>query len=329
MFERLVEQCFAAGLASAEHVAVDGSDVQASADHHRRVAGEGELPREAASRAVREYWEGLDEAVPDLEGVERSTPKHVSLTDPAAAWSIKHGGGRFACGLNAMVDTASGIVLDVQAAPARLGDEPRASRVMVERLRDRHALVPRVLTADKAYGSGPFLAWIESRGIEAHVRVIEHHERHERRRRAAGLLPRGAFTYDAASDTYICPHGARLRATKKGGSTVPYVSSAKNCRPCPIRADCTPGLRRKLNRSRHEDVRQQVLAREPAPAFQASLRLRQRIERLFACIKHNDGLRRLRLRGLRGAGEQFLLAATARNLKRMAQLLAMPSPATG
>lgn len=329
VFERLVELCLVAGLASAEHVAVDGSNVRASAAHHRRVADEGDLPREAASWAVREYWEGLDEAVPDLDGVQRATPKHVSMTDPAAAWSIKHGPGRFAYGLNAMVDTGSGIVLDVQAAPARLGDQAKASRTMIERLRERHGLTPRVLTADKAYGSGPLLAWIKGHGIEARTPLIEHHERHERRRHAAGLLPNSAFTYDAASDSYSCPQGTRLRATKGDRSMVQYVSRAKDCQPCPIRAACTPGPRRKLNRSRHEEVRQEVLAREATPAFQASLRLRQRIERLFACIKHNDGLDQLRLRGLRGAGEQFLLAAAARNLKRMAKASTIPSPAAG
>ena len=102
---------------------------------------------------------------------------------------------------------------------------------------------------------------------------------------------------------------------------VQYVSRLRDCRPCPIRPTCTPGLRRKLNRSRHDEVRQEVLAREPTPEFQTSLGLRRGIERLFACIKHNDGLHRLRLRGLRGAGEQFLLAATARNLKRMVRAI--------
>jgi hypothetical protein len=267
---------------------------------------------------VREHWEGLDETLPDLQGVERAVPRHVSLTDPAAAWSTKHGPGRFAYGLDAMVDTASGVVPDIEAAPARLADEPRASRVMIRRLRDRHSLVPKALTADKVHGSGPFLAWLQDRGIEAHIRVIEHLERHERRREAAGLLPRSALTYDAASDSYACPQGARLEAAGGGGSMVQYVSRVRDCRPCPIRPTCTPDLRRKLNRSRHDKVRQEVLAREPTPAFQASLRLRRRIERLFACIKHNDGLHRLRLRGLRSAGEQFLLAATARNVNRMA-----------
>ena len=103
----------------------------------------------------------------------------------------------------------------------------------------------------------------------------------------------------------------------------------KERRPCPVRAGCTSGLRRKVNRSRYEDVRQEVLAREATPTFQGSLRLRRRIERLFACIKHNDGLHRLRLRGLHGAGEQFLLAATARNLKSMAKALRTPAPMAG
>lgn len=317
VFERLVGQCLAAGLASVEHVAVDGSNVQASADHHRRVAGESELPRVGASRAVREYWDTLDAAVPDLEGVTRMPPKHLSPTDPAAAWSIKHGPGRFAYGLNAMIDTASGIVLDVEAAPARLGDEPKASRVMVARVCGRHGLTPRVLTADKAYGSGPYLAWLEGRGIKAHIQPIDHHARHERQRHAAGLLPRSAFTYDADSDSYICPQGARLGATKGCDTTVQYVARVKDCGPCPIRTNCTLDQRRKLTRSRHEEVRRRVQALEATPEFQTSLRLRRRIERLFACIKHNDGLQRLRLRGLRGAGEQFLLAATARNLKQM------------
>ncbi len=141
---------------------MDSSNVLASADCHRRVAYEQELPRAAATRAVREHWEGLDETLPDLQGVERAVPRHVSLTDPAAAWSTKHGPGRFAYGLDAVVDTASGVVPDIEAAPARLADEPRASRVMIRRLRDRHSLVPKALTADKVHGSGPFLAWLQN-----------------------------------------------------------------------------------------------------------------------------------------------------------------------
>jgi hypothetical protein len=42
------------------------------------------------------------------------------------------------------------------------------------------------------------------------------------------------------------------------------------------------------------------------------------VEARFAELKRYVGLRRLRLRGLPRAAEQFLLAATAQNLKRLA-----------
>lgn len=90
---------------------------------------------------------------------------------------------------------------------------------------------------------------------------------------------------------------------------------------------CSEGTLRPATKVR--DVRQEVLAREGTPTFQASLRLLRWIERLFACIKHNDGLHRLRLRGLRGAGKQFLLAAAARNFKHMAMALTTAEPMNG
>lgn len=41
---------------------------------------------------------------------------------------------------------------------------------------------------------------------------------------------------------------------------------------------------------------------------------------LFAHLKRHLDLRRLRLRGLSGASEEFLLAATAQNLRRPVRL---------
>jgi hypothetical protein len=41
---------------------------------------------------------------------------------------------------------------------------------------------------------------------------------------------------------------------------------------------------------------------------------------LFAHLKRSLGFTRLRLRGLRGAADELLLAATAQNLKHLAKL---------
>ncbi len=314
VFERVVERCLEAGLASAAHVAVDGSFVRADASHTRCVASVEELPREDASRAVREYFADLESALPDPEGVVRTPPKAVSLTDPAAALSSKHGPSAFAYGLNAMVDTGSGVVLEVQAAPERFADEPIAARRMVERLLDRHGATPGVLTADKAYGSGPFLAWLEEQnGIEAHVPLID------RRHQTGGLLTQDAFTYNETSDTYTCPQGAVLKRYSSEEDVQRYRASQRDCGACPIKSTCTASKMRALCRSPHEAVRERVRARQGTPAVRRSMRLRKVVEHLFGHIKHHDGLRRLRLRGLRGADEQFVLAATARNLRRVAR----------
>lgn len=322
VFERVVERRLAAGLASTGHVAVDGSFIRADACRERSVDSIEALPRGKATRAVRAFLDDLDRAVPDLEGVRRSPPKAVSLTDPAAALSRKHGPAAFAYGLNAVVGAASGIVLEVGAAPERFADEPGAACRMLERLERRRGASPCVLTADKAYGSGPFLAWLEARGVEAHVPLID-------RRGQTDAMSSATFGYDEASDSYTCPQGAVLKRVRSKETDVQrYRATQKACGACPVKASCTSAPVRAICRSAHEAVRERVGAREGTAAFRRSMRLRRRVEHLFAAIKHNDGFRRLRLRGTRGADEQFSLAATARNLKRMSSAAARLLPPT-
>ena len=50
------------------------------------------------------------------------------------------------------------------------------------------------------------------------------------------------------------------------------------------------------------------------------------IEMRFAHLKRILRLGRLRLRGPRGAQDEFVLAAIAQNLRRLASLVARPSP---
>jgi hypothetical protein len=56
------------------------------------------------------------------------------------------------------------------------------------------------------------------------------------------------------------------------------------------------------------------------PAFEQSKSERKRIEMLFANLKRILRLRRLRLRGPNGARDEFPLAATAQNLRKLAKL---------
>ena len=60
--------------------------------------------------------------------------------------------------------------------------------------------------------------------------------------------------------------------------------------------------------------------------FKTSRRERKKVEMLFAHLKRHLGFERLRLRGLTGATDEFLLAATAQNPKRFPRRAAIPQP---
>jgi hypothetical protein len=61
--------------------------------------------------------------------------------------------------------------------------------------------------------------------------------------------------------------------------------------------------------------------------FEQSRRERKKIEMRFAHLKRILRLGRLRLRGPRGAQDEFTLAAIAQNLRRLAKLGARPPSA--
>ena len=63
-------------------------------------------------------------------------------------------------------------------------------------------------------------------------------------------------------------------------------------------------------------------------AYLTSRRERKKVEMLFAHLKRILKVDRLRLRGPNGAKDEFLLAATAQNLRKLAKLLPTAAPAT-
>jgi hypothetical protein len=56
-------------------------------------------------------------------------------------------------------------------------------------------------------------------------------------------------------------------------------------------------------------------------SYRQSRRDRKKVEMLFAHLKRIMKMDRLRLRGISGARDEFLLAAIAQNLRRMAKRL--------
>ena len=85
---------------------------------------------------------------------------------------------------------------------------------------------------------------------------------------------------------------------------------------------CCPNAdARKITREEHEDARQVARDIAKTEQYAISMKLRKKVEMLFAHLKRILGLNRLRLRGPCGANDEFLLAATAQNLRKLAKIL--------
>ncbi len=320
VFETVVGVCTDNGLVGGTGALVDGSTVHADANRDRRDTPDAIQAawdeKETITRPVQAYLDDLEAAAahpPD--GPKHKPPKYISETDPQAAWSLKDGPGRFSYEVNYLADDLHAIIVDVEATPARLSQEIVAAKEMLER--KTAGFDPNSIAADKSYGTGPFLSWLFDREITPYIPVLD------RKGQTDGKLTRDAFAYDAERDVYVCPqgHDLPLRGVNTETRVKRYKAKASQCRDCPLRAQCTDAPSRTVVRLMDEEARQKARDLAETDAFQTARARRKKIEMLFAHLKRWLKLTRLRLRGLSGANEEFLLAATAQNLKRLVKLV--------
>lgn len=322
VFETVLRRCIREGLVGGEAFAVDASLIRADANRVKGIEGEKRLPPEATGRAVEEYLAVLDDAA--FGAATEVTPKFVSPVDPAARWTAAHGGQAFfAYSTNYLIDVENAIIVDVEATTAIRQAEVLAAKRMIERSISRFDLCPAKIMGDSAYGSAEMLGWlVYEHGIEPHVTVFDKSARKD------GTFARDDFTYDHERDAYFCPGGIMLTTTGtlvNDGATMLYRASKNDCTGCVLKPGCCPKEpARKVTRSIHEGARD--MARQIAKSWEGriSRRLRKKIEMLFAHLKRILKLDRLRLRGPNGARDEFLLAATAQNLRKLAKLIPIP-----
>ncbi|WP_408634940.1 transposase [Octadecabacter antarcticus] len=130
----------------------------------------------------------------------------------------------------------------------------------------------------------------------------------------------------------MCPESQSLKQFRRNSSDpsrgptttgrAKYRGLKLICQACPSKAKCCPNTDvRKITRDEHEDARQVARDIAKTKQYAVSMRLRKKLEMLFAHLKRILGLGRLRLRGPCGANDEFLLAATAQNLRKLAKIL--------
>ncbi len=256
------------------------------------AAKESRIPREQLLEAA-QVSHTVRQYVEELEQQNPvEEPVHeqdlVSTTDPDSTYATKGGTpARLGYYDNYLVDNHSCVIVGVQATAARLSQETVAAQAMLTRFAQWQGRKPESVAADTTYGNGEFLKWLAEREITAYMRTRE-----SAKRKNSPFYGPESFTYQPESNSYRCPAGEQLN----------YV-----------------GL----------NVRNRQRARELAntPEFAKAQRERKKVEALFAELKHQIGLRRLRLRRLKFVREQFFLAAAAQNIKRLVRFLSQPTTA--
>jgi Transposase DDE domain len=174
-------------------------------------------------------------------------------------------------------------------------------------------------------------SWYHHRGIEPHIPVFDKSQRTD------GIFSRDDFAFDHKRNCYICPAGKQLKQRRKiyrrprplvdEDGMMRYRASKLDCERCSLKPQCFPKCTRPKDPALHPRGRSRYGARPRGHRRLCRLEARtKKVEMLFAHLKRILKLDRLRLRGPNGARDEFHLAATAQNLRKLAKLIPMPEP---
>jgi len=305
---------------------VEANDQPQDATHGEAHSGE-QLPKKL--RRLKQRRQKLEQALGKLQAdqaEQRAQAKaHVRAdvipTDPEAVWVKKQ--GKIIPGYNchAAVDGECGVVVAVQ--PAAEANEREQLNPMVAAVQQTAGAAAETAVADNGYYSDEAMA----QAADGPTRCLVPDGTSAQQLNAGeSVRPPSPyhcenFAYDEASDTFTCPPGRKLVVVKKhhrrGLPTTVY--EGVDCASCPVRGECTEDQR---------GVRTIEVHREYAKVRRAHERMRSEegqrlygrrkaiVEPVFGQWQHNVGVRRLRLRGLRGCDIELHLLAIGHNARK-------------
>jgi hypothetical protein len=143
------------------------------------------------------------------------------------------------------------------------------------------------------------LGWLVDRKIAPHIPVID------KAGHTDGSWNRANFEWDAENDQYICPEGQSLKQFRRKYSdpnrgpdckgVAKYRALKLTWQACPSKAKCCPNADfRSITREEHEDAHQVAVDIAKTKQYAISMRLRKKVEMIFAHLKRILGLGRLR-----------------------------------
>jgi transposase len=302
----VVRQCGGHGMRLGQARTVDATTIKAQAHLDGPLVS---LPRDTDIDQYLQQAFAADEPV--LPVADDNIP--TNLHDPDARLQRKgKEPAAFSYQGSFSADPDSGLIVDATATPT---EQPQT---MVDHV-DHDPGVVRELVADSRYDDGASLEQLQERQITPYVPRAS--------RRRAGQISKDEFVYEPAHDRYRCPNGCDLNFfnVEPQHRRRRYAAHQADCAACPLKAQCTPGRRRYVERNFHEQAREQTV--REGPRYRQLMRARRIAEHLFMLGKRDHGLSRARSLGLAAVRIQVALTAVAINLKKLVRFTALPATA--
>jgi hypothetical protein len=313
-------------------VSADGTLVQAAASRYRRVRQEAadQAAREARARSRQEPEdEGLKKQAEQAEEVARTVTERVkarqaqrkdaskiavSPSDPEAVIQPQKDKTMVPSYLPSIVVNGLRVIVAAAVDPK---SETAVFQSLLQQAGRLHGPVEQLL-ADPGYHSIGVIRECRKQGV-SDVLCPESPQGQKKTRQ--GIFAKNQFQYHEQEDYYRCPAGEKLIPFGKGGrdGDLVYRKYGKApCGGCPLRSQCTRAVSgRRIQRYLGEEYKEEVsrVMKEPW-ALEQYRRRKGMVEPVFGELKHRQGLRRFRRRGLQKVRLEFSLHAMAHNLRR-------------
>ena len=347
IFQRILKECFEAGLVDPSVVFVDSTHVKARANSHKF---HDELAKEQALWYGKELAEEIEKdraahgkkPLKDLETAEddeddpeppksgmagKANPntsrkkqarkkkekhKKVSNVDPESGWFRKgEHKNVFAHSIQTACDK-NGVILGFSAHPGNENDGRTFPEVM-EKLDD---LPVELVVADTAYMTPAIARYLSLKGIG----LLSTYKRPQTK---DGYFPKYEYAYDEYYDCYICPNDQVLSyyTTNREGYRE-YRSNSKFCAQCPYLAQCTNSKAHIKTVTRHvwEDYIEAAEENRHTYGIREYYQLRKEtIERSFGLAKELHGFRYTQEYGKARMEVKAALTFACMNLKKLAK----------
>lgn len=219
----------------------------------------------------------------------------------------------------------NGFITAVLASPSALHDTGAVPELV--EANEKILGSPDFIAADKKYGSEECLRYLQEKGIKTAIKP-------ETKNNRPGYFSKEEFKYDRDKDIYTCPNGKTLKRKAKNHklNRIKYCANLNDCIACPLKDKCiTPNTKdfrfiTKYDSSTYDNACEWY----SSDHGQNLQKLRKTVlEGIMGQAKEYHGMNKAKFRGIDKVQIQFLLTATAINLKKMIKMLEANSPKLG